>query len=86
VKHARARHIAVRARIDAATTPVAMLELTVADDGVGAQSARPGRGLGNLRRRALALGGEFTLTREDERTIARLRVPLPATAPSDEPG
>ena len=39
-------------------------------------SIRRGSGLDNLERRAATLGGSLVFAREDQRTVARLDVPL----------
>lgn len=54
------------------------LVVEYADDGKGfdPRSVRRGSGIDNLERRATTLGGSLTFTREGERTIARLDVPL----------
>jgi two-component system sensor histidine kinase DevS len=58
VRHSRAEHVTVEVQVAAG-----MVTLRVADDGVGiAESAPPGRGLANLRSRAVRLGGACSIS------------------------
>jgi signal transduction histidine kinase len=80
-KHAQARRVDVEVRVADGQAVV-----QVADDGVGLPDVRhDGSGLHNLRERAAALGGEFTVERRDTGgTVATWRVPLerPTAPPS----
>jgi signal transduction histidine kinase len=78
LKHAHAQQVMVTAKVDGGR-----LEITVADDGRGlaaAPSANPAErnGLGNMQRRADAMGGLLTVTGEAEKgTRVSLVVDLP---------
>ena len=82
LKHARATRITVTTEIDALTHEAL---ITVADDGrgFGSEAAeahgrnRPmGRGLGNMRRRAEAVGGSFAIDGGPQGTRVTLGLPL----------
>ena len=78
-RHAQASSVAVMVSVDADA-----LVLEVVDDGVGvpADATGTGRGLDNLRHRAGALGGTFTIAPGDQGgTVARWAVLL-----ADQPG
>ncbi|WP_168220062.1 MULTISPECIES: ATP-binding protein [unclassified Salinibacterium] len=51
--------------------------LTVEDDGVGMSATPPNGGLANMRKRALARGGSFEVSKKPRRTSATWVVPLP---------
>jgi signal transduction histidine kinase len=88
-RHAHARHVEVRLAVDggesaAGGAPAAVI-LSVTDDGVGVDEAvirggrshRGGRGLRNMRERAEALGGVFSIQPADGGgTLLEWRVPL----------
>lgn len=75
VKHARAT------RVDVAVRAGDSLEVEVADDGVGLPPVREGgRGLTNLRQRAIALGGHVDVGAAPGGTVLRWTVPLRPTA------
>jgi signal transduction histidine kinase len=57
VKHAGAKHLAIRAALDAGR-----LTLEVSDDGCGGATLRPGGGLQGLADRVQALGGHLEVT------------------------
>ncbi len=73
LKHARARQVCVRL---AATDTLLQLEIT--DDGIGPRpgGAGPGRGLGNMRTRAVRIGGTVTVEAANPGTLVRLQLPL----------
>ncbi|APW37292.1 hypothetical protein RD110_08875 [Rhodoferax koreense] len=77
LKHARAKNVRIELRQRGP-----MLELEVADDGVG--HARPeqgaGRGIGNMRARARQLGGDLDLRSGAGGTRVLLRLPVPGLA------
>ncbi len=75
VKHSRASEVWLRLRIENA-----QLEITVEDNGAGLKDAgkkdRIGNGLGNMEKRAAALGGSFKITeRAGGGTLVRITVP-----------
>jgi signal transduction histidine kinase len=76
MKHAQATRVCVSAE-----TSADQLALLVADNGHGFDATRApsGRGLGNLRRRAQALGGQVSFTSTAQGTT--LRIELPTQAP-----
>lgn len=69
-KHADAKTIAVRTGYDASHV---FIEL--ADDGCGFKVGREGRGIGNMRRRAQALGGRLEIRPAERGTVLRLEIP-----------
>ncbi|RYF40841.1 MAG: GAF domain-containing protein, partial [Comamonadaceae bacterium] len=73
LKHARAGQVRVRL---ASTDNV--LQLEIADDGIGppVDATGPGRGLGNMRARAVRIGGAVTVEPANPGTLVRLRLPL----------
>lgn len=72
LKHGPARRIAIRG----ATGPDGGAVLTVVNDGDGEGEGPPqGRGLDNMRQRALRLGGEAVLRRGDGQTTLTLSLP-----------
>lgn len=75
LKHSRCRLITVSLQFDAQ-----LLNLTLADDGIGfevAQRNGQGIGLNNMRRRVQALNGSFDLSAEPGKgTVLQVRVPL----------
>ncbi|MBE2250627.1 MAG: hypothetical protein IAE78_13910 [Myxococcus sp.] len=76
LRHARARHVSLRASLTDAPQPWLVLEIR--DDGVGFDAARPpklGRGLKSLRGRARKLGGSLEFSAADPGTRAVLRCP-----------
>ena len=75
-------NVARHANADETLLAVAVTEddisVDVSDDGDGLPATRGSSGTGNLERRALQLGGEFSLTgREPRGTLLHWRVPLP---------
>ena len=91
VKHARTP----RARVRVAKSDDAMLEIEVADSGVGfdahkkpvSNSSRGGQGIPRIRDRILALGGRFELQSADGAgTRAVIRVPVRSRSPEMAPG
>jgi signal transduction histidine kinase len=81
LKHAGAKEVLVQAQATATT-----LEITVKDDGRGFDAQRPAvpgkhQGLGNLRRRAEAMGGNLTIhSLPEQGTSVTLRVSFPSGA------
>jgi signal transduction histidine kinase len=76
LKHVRASQVVIEARLDEAGRAVV---IRVSDNGVGfdVDQARPGRGLGNLHRRAALLGGELAVNSAAGRgTTVELRLPM----------
>jgi len=72
IKHSRATHVSIWMGIDRQAC-----WLTVADDGIGFDTgASLGRGLGNLKRRADAVGGKITFTSENDGVLAEIVFPL----------
>jgi signal transduction histidine kinase len=93
MRHSGARTVTVRTRGERDAAGRAWVALDVSDDGRGfdpgadAPHAGGGRGLGNMRRRAAALGGELAVESAAGGTCVRLRMPVeaplaPATCPS----
>jgi signal transduction histidine kinase len=84
MRHAAARTITVRTALERDPGGAAWVAIDVADDGRGfdlkARAATPGggRGLGNMRRRAAALGGELAVASAPGGTCVRLRLPVAA--------
>jgi signal transduction histidine kinase len=79
IKHARARQIAVHCTLE--DEGWVMLEVMDDGDGFAPPPHGSGRGLGNLARRAQALGGELHWRAASSGgTAARLRFPLPSQA------
>jgi signal transduction histidine kinase len=79
VRHSGARAVAVSTRLDGSEVLV-----VVADDGRGfdaAQAHGPGRGLGNIRRRAAAIGAQARWLPADPGTRFELRLPLQGPRP-----
>jgi len=76
IKHARANQVSVWMGIS--DHPHGQeCWLSVADNGIGFDTtASPGRGLGNLKRRAEAVGGSIKLTSQGKGTIAELVFPM----------
>ena len=77
LKHANAREVHVQAQAAAGS-----IEIVVQDDGVGFDSGgaewRSGNGMGNMRRRAQAIGGAFAVdSQKGQGTVIRLGFPLP---------
>lgn len=80
LRHARAKHIVVTARADAAAQAV---EVSIADDGRGMNGTYPagGRGLMIMQRRASTLGGRLEIaTPPGGGTCVTLWLPIAATA------
>ena len=80
LRHAGARNLWIDIGVDGAA-PERVLVLDVADDGGGfdVDAAKPGRGLGNMRKRARDLGAAFVIRpREGGGTRLRLEMPLGA--------
>jgi len=78
VKHAEADHVSVWMGISDAEGPRECW-LSVADNGVGFDAGVVvGRGLGNLKRRAEAIGGSINFTSQMPGTLAELAFPLTA--------
>lgn len=77
IRHSGAKNVRVRVG-----TEGGRLTIEYADDGHGFDmaSVRRGSGLDNLERRASTLGGSLVWTRENERTVARVDVPLACDA------
>lgn len=73
VKHASATRIVVQSG-DSEDGPY----LQIADNGIGLGQANPGRGLGNMTRRAVALGGRLMVRDGSPGTIVTLFLPLAA--------
>ena len=71
IKYAKADHIHVMFRTDAAS-----VHLEVRDDGLGIESEGNGNGLRNMRERTARIGGTFTLEGTKGTTV-RLDLPLP---------
>lgn len=71
LKHGPARHISIEGRegVDGAAV------IAVANDGAGAEPARPGHGLNNMSRRARAIGGDARFELQGEEAILRLTLP-----------
>ena len=81
-RHARARRVTLRAVVHPERPSV---EISVEDDGRGiAASTIRGRGLGNMRERAAAVGGEVEIESRAPGTRIRLTLPVEPT-PSDLP-
>ena len=71
-KHAKADHVVVAARYDAA---IDGLTLSVRDDGVGLQqSTKGGRGIHNMQQRAREIGGTFQIRSHQPGTEVLLTV------------
>lgn len=73
LKHARAQRVRIRL---AATDN--LLQLEIADNGIGPPpaGAGPGRGLGNMRVRAVRIGAAVTIEAAHPGTLVRLELPL----------
>jgi signal transduction histidine kinase len=83
IKHARAGTITVRTGQGTDAGGGRFVFLEVSDDGVGIDpTARRGRGLANMERRAAELGGSLERTTGPGGTTVRLRLPL-ADAPAE---
>ena len=81
IKHAGARRLTIRLgqRTDEAGRVHG--SITVADDGAGyGPEVRPGRGLGNMDKRAAMLGGQLTVRSSAAGTAVRLDLPVVMTA------
>jgi len=80
LKHSGARRVRVRTGIDtAAAAPFVYVEL--ADDGHGGEgTARRGRGLVNMRRRAEQIGAQLEIESTARGTAVRLRIPTSGPA------
>jgi signal transduction histidine kinase len=74
LKHAQAKNVRIELRHSRD-----MLELEVLDDGTGADlsNGKTGRGIGNMRARALQLGGELDVRSRPDGTRVVLRLPVP---------
>lgn len=70
IKHARATAITVSTGFDQS-----YVHVSVSDDGCGFSGEREGRGLGNMRRRALQLGAQLEISSSSAGTVLRLRIP-----------
>ncbi len=79
-KHAGARRVDVRVRVDSGPQP--LLSIEVADDGRGfaEDSIRPGRGLSNMRKRATKIGASLEIDSREQGTVLRLSYRLPVRA------
>ncbi len=77
IKHAQAAHVLVRVGVRKSPSGWHCI-LSVRDDGVGfsPQEDLQGRGLGNMRRRAQAIGGNLHLQSGARGTLAEVDVPL----------
>lgn len=77
LKHARANNVRIELR-----HRDGMLELEVADDGIGADlsNGKAGRGLGNMRARARQIGGELDVRSDAAGTRLLLRMPTSSKA------
>jgi len=81
IRHSRASRVGVRFAVEGDQCRV-----TITDDGVGIDAARPpGRGLPGMRRRAQVLGGEVSVDSSAGGTTVSLRFPVPRTAAADAP-
>jgi len=79
-KHAAARHVAIRLESGSGAAGES-IELTVADDGVGAAAGLPTRGLGliGMRERVMALRGDLVFTSTPGKGFElAARIPVPA--------
>src|SRR5690606_34827795 len=87
LRHAQARVFTVRTGEERDATG-AWVFVEIADDGKGFAAGAPeealraggGRGLGNMRRRAEAIGAQLSLTSGPGGTTVRLRLPCAAPA------
>jgi PAS domain S-box-containing protein len=77
ILHAKASEVSVHIRAGDASGGV--LSIEIRDDGQGFRSdaAPGGRGIGNMKSRVRALGGELRFDRDDSGTRIELRVPIP---------
>jgi signal transduction histidine kinase len=77
IMHAKASEVSVR--IHAGDGSDAVLIVEIRDDGEGSPPdvVHAGRGIGNMKSRAKALGAEFRFDRENSGTCIELRVPAP---------
>ena len=78
LKHARATQVTVRTSTAQDNDGGTSVIVDVIDDGIGfvAGSASPGRGLGNMRRRAHELGGTVDIEATESGSRLRLTLPL----------
>jgi signal transduction histidine kinase len=80
LKHARAERVSVTLRGGD------VLELEVADDGIGLRERRPGHGLTNMDDRVAALGGTLTIATDPRGgTVLRCAIPLAPAPPTGGP-
>ena len=80
-KHARATAVRIQLRSSSTSQSVVTAELSIHDNGCGIKEtgATTGRGLRNIQKRAKNIGGEFTVTTDDQAgTTLLIRFPLPA--------
>jgi PAS domain S-box-containing protein len=81
IKHAKAASVTVTLR-----TAGQVLRFTVQDDGIGiGKAASAGRGLSNMQKRAVELGGTMALS-TDGGTLLELSIPLPFQRPDPAQG
>ena len=74
LRHARAKSAEITAAVDGG-----QIVVQVSDDGIGMPEGTGfGRGLSGMRERLRALGGSLELSREENRTLVRCRLPYPA--------
>jgi signal transduction histidine kinase len=79
VRHAGARNVWISAEITPRSNnaPTPVLKLEIMDDGGGRpENVSPGRGLKGMKERVLALGGRFSLSRQEERFTLSCEIPL----------
>jgi signal transduction histidine kinase len=83
MRHARAATIEVRTGVVSRASQGLGVFLEVRDDGTGFEpSAKPGRGLANMRQRATDLGGVLDVESGPRGTLVRLWLPLDGPAPT----
>jgi signal transduction histidine kinase len=77
ILHAKASEVSVDIRAGGARSDV--LAIQIRDDGQGfpPDGVPQGRGIGNMKSRARALGAELRFDSEDAGTLIELRVPIP---------
>jgi len=75
LKHSGARHIVVTTGLSAPAGGGETASISIVDDGCGIAGVRAGRGLDNMHRRALALGGRVRIVSRPGRTEVLLELP-----------